>query len=88
MCTYLRDTTLAGSSRVVGKDPYQLRIAGLNSDDKKWKLISASISAADQSAGVKIVPQPDRDAEEGWLRVDIESDTTRVVNWSLRFGAE
>ena len=80
--------SLAGSSRVVGKDPYQLRIAGLNSDDKKWKLISASISAADQSAGVKIVPQPDRDAEEGWLRVDIESDTTRVVNWSLRFGAE
>jgi hypothetical protein len=80
--------SLTGTSRVIGHDPYQLRIAGLNSGAKKWKLISANISAAEQSADVKITPQPDRDGEEGWLRVDIESGTTRAVNWSLRFKAD
>jgi hypothetical protein len=80
--------TLSGTSFVVGKDPYQLRIAGLNIGSKKWKLVSPALSAADQTAGVKIRPQPGRVDEEGWLRVDIQSDKSRAVNWSVRFKAE
>jgi hypothetical protein len=80
--------SLSGISRVVGNDPYQLRIAGLHNGPKKWELVSATISAADQNAGVRIMPQSDRVDEEGWLRVDLQSNTSRTVSWQLRFTPE
>jgi len=80
--------SLSGSSRVVENDPYQLRIAGLHNGPMKWKLVSATISAADQNAGVRITPQRDQVDEEGWLRVDLQSHTSRAVNWLLRFTPE
>ena len=56
---------LTGASRVVGGDPYELRIAGWN-DGGKWKLASVSVSAEDAAAGVTIAARPQA-AERGRL---------------------
>jgi hypothetical protein len=69
--------TLRGKSKVVGNDPYELRLhtGGLN-------LVSATISADDNGAGAtaKAVPQVGQT-----VRVQIQSPKTRVVAWELRF---
>jgi hypothetical protein len=80
--------TLSGASQVVGNDPYQLRVAGLNGGGNKWKLVSASVSAADKAAGVTITPKPALPSEEGWLRVSISSANSRAIKWTLKFAAE
>lgn len=72
---------LSGTSQVVGNDPYQIRIAGMSDGGKEWKLSSASVSAAD----VSITSEPERPNEDGWLRVDLRSSTSRSVKWVLRF---
>ena len=72
---------LSGASQIVGGDPYQIRIAGLNGDRNKWKLSSARVSVAD----VSITAEPERPNEDGWLRVDLRSNTSRPVNWELTF---
>jgi hypothetical protein len=77
--------TLSGISQVVGDDPYQLRVAGLNEGSRKWKLRSASVSAADLASGVSIAPEPSRANEDGWLRVNVSSSTSRSVKWMLKF---
>jgi hypothetical protein len=79
---------LRGMSRVVGQDAYELRIAGLNEGKSRWKLVSAAVSAEDQAAGVRIAPQPTRPNEEGWVRVDLRSATSRQVNWRLQFSKD
>jgi len=79
---------LSGTSRIVGGDPYELRIAGLCDGDKIWKLVSAKVSAADQAAGVTLAPKPVRIAEKGWIRVLIKSEQSRSVKWLLKFGFE
>jgi hypothetical protein len=56
---------LSGTSRIIGNDPYQLRVAGLSDGNKRWKLVSANLSVADKAAGVGIQPQPARLAEDG-----------------------
>jgi len=76
---------LSATSQLVGNDPYQLRIAGLRAAAKKWKLKSASVSAADTAAGVEILPEPERPGEEGWQRVNMRSSAGRAVRWTLRF---
>ena len=80
--------TLSGTSQLVGGDPYELRVAGLNDHDKFWKLISATVSAADKAAGVTVEAEPAKAGEEGWARVVIHSKDSRPVNWSLRFTTE
>ncbi len=80
--------TLKAESRIVANDPYELRVAGLHDGNRNWKLKSASVSAADQRAGVEIQPAEQRAGEEGWLRLTIRSSTGRTVHWALRFTAE
>jgi hypothetical protein len=82
------EATLTATSQVIGNDPYQIRIAGLSDGNGNWKLSSASLSAADESAGVKITRGPDAAGEHGWLRVNIASATTRAVKWNLKFTPE
>jgi hypothetical protein len=64
-------------SQVVAGDPYELRMAGL----EKWKAVSASVSAADQAAGVTIAVSS---REAGWLRVTIVSKDSRSVKWTVK----
>jgi hypothetical protein len=73
------DHTLSATSRVVGGDPYELRIAGVKDG---WKLAAARVSADDQAAGVTIAPVT---SEDGWLRVMIRSKDSRDVKWSVEF---
>jgi hypothetical protein len=76
---------LSGTSQVIANDPYQLRVAGLIEGDKKWELVSASVSDADRAAGVEIAQQPLRPDELGWLRVNLRSSASRPIKWMLRF---
>ncbi len=80
--------TLAGVSQIIGNDPYELRVAGLGADGKNWRLISAQVSAKDQSDGVVIIPKPAVSGENGWCRVGINSNTSRTVRWTLEFAAD
>jgi hypothetical protein len=77
--------TLSGTSQVVGGDPYELRLAGLNEGNKLWKLVSARVSAADQAAGVAVEAKPMVVGEDGWARVVINSKESRAIDWSLKF---
>jgi hypothetical protein len=77
--------TLSGTSQLVGGDTYELRVAGLRNGNKILKLASAWVSAADQAAGVAIVPKPAAAGEDGWVRVAITSRDSRAVSWSLKF---
>ena len=80
--------TLSGTSQLVGNDPYQLRVAGLNSGGNQWKLASASVSAVDEAAGVTITPKPALPGEDGWLRVNISTANSRVIKWALKFATD
>ncbi len=75
---------LTATSRVVGNDPYELRIAGLN-DGGRWKVASVAVSAEDQAAGVTIASKPAVANEDGWLRVGITSKESRAVRWTIKF---
>ena len=80
--------TLVGTSKVVGHDPYELRVAGINEDGRKWKLISVSVPDKETAEGVTATPQGPRGSEDGWLRVLITSNDSRAVAWSLKFAGE
>ena len=77
--------TLSGVSQIIGNDPYELRVAGLDAAGKKWKLISAKVSAKDQAAGVAMNIKPSVLGEEGWCRIGIEAKAGRAVIWTLEF---
>jgi hypothetical protein len=77
--------TLSGVSRVVGHDPYELRLAGLDEDGRKWKLTRATVSSKDRTAGVTIALKPAVSSEEGWCRVGIAAPESRAVRWTLEF---
>jgi hypothetical protein len=80
--------TLSGGSQIIGNDPYELRVAGLDADGKKWKLVSATVSAEDSAAAVVITPKPAVAGEDGWCRVGLDSKTSRAVRWTLEFANE
>ena len=80
--------TLSGTSQLVGGDSYELRVAGLNHHDKLWKLVSATVSAADKAAGVSVEVRPATASEDGWARIVMNSKDSRTVNWSLKFATE
>jgi hypothetical protein len=46
--------TLLGQSRLVGGDPYELRLAGLTDAQHQWRLTSAAVSEEDQKGGATI----------------------------------
>ncbi len=73
------DSTLSATSKVVGGDAYELRIAGVKED---WKSVSASVSADDQAAGVNILPM---ESGSGWLYLKILSKESREVKWAVGF---
>jgi len=75
--------TLSGVSRVVGGDPYELRIAGLADGGKQLTLAAAELSAADQAAGVTVMQVE----SPGLARVTLRSNASRDVAWSLKFAA-
>lgn len=70
---------LAGRSRVVGGDAYELRIV---TPDSSWKVASVNVSEGDRGAGIVIT---DERATDG-VRVKIESAASREVSWTVRFG--
>lgn len=76
--------TLSGKSKVIGNDPYELRIAGLN-DGGRWKLFCAWATTEQNTAGVDIRPVAPVPAEEGWSRVLITSKSTGIIDWSVKF---
>ena len=80
--------TLSGTSQLVGGDPYELRVAGLNDHDKLWKLVAATVSATDKAAGVTVETKPATASEDGWVRVVVHSKASQPVNWSLKFATE
>jgi len=80
--------TLSGLSQVVGDDPYELRVAGINDGGKNWKLLSVSIPDKEMAGGVTASPEAVDCCEDGWLRVLITSKISRGVEWSLKFAAE
>jgi hypothetical protein len=63
---------ISATSQLVAGDPYEVRIAGM----EKWKAISATAPA-----GVTITMLP---SEAGWLRVKLESKSSRAVKWSVK----
>ncbi len=74
---------LSGSGKVVGGDPYELRIV-TGSARGNWKSAGVQISAADRAAGVSASLKE----EPELLRVTIQSPANRDVNWKIRFGAK
>ncbi|MBN1362895.1 MAG: alpha-galactosidase [Sedimentisphaerales bacterium] len=74
--------TLSGVSKVVGGDPYEIRIVASMGRPGNWKAGEAAVSAEDTAAGVKI----ELLAQDRWkVRVRIEAPSSRDVRWSIAF---
>ena len=74
--------TLSGVSRVVGNDPYELRIAGTLDGGRHWKAKGVELSSADKTAGVTT----ELNEEPGLARVTIKAPASREVRWRVVFG--
>lgn len=72
--------TLAGTSRVVAGDPYELRVPTTSSAGA-WKPAAAEVSAADRAAGVSVSMKVAGDL----CRVTINSAAGREVKWKVVF---
>jgi hypothetical protein len=72
---------LSATSKVVGNDPYELRIAGLTDGGKTWKLVSADISPRDKAAGVTVSSRE----SSGLVRVTLQCPQSRDVKWTVQF---
>jgi len=73
-----RADTLSGKSRVVGDDPYEIRIFA---PTRKWQAVQVKVSDGDQGAGVTIGIQ--QEGQE--IRVTIKSPENREVIWEVAF---
>jgi Melibiase len=80
--------TLTGVSQIIGNDPYELRIAGINDSGRKWKLVSAFVPVEEMAGGVTATPEAAIACEDDWLRILIASKNSRAVKWSLKFAEE
>jgi len=69
---------LAGRSRLVAGDPYELRIAA----PAGWKVTAADVSEADRKAGVVASMKQ----SSGQIRVLLDSPQGREVDWRLECG--
>lgn len=74
---------LAGSCKLVGGDPTELRISPASTRGG-WKPLAAEVAPADREAGVVVTMKE----EGGLVRVTLASPTNREVRWSLRFEAK
>jgi hypothetical protein len=73
--------TLSGSSRVVGGDPYELRIAAAGAS-KVWHVRDVSVAAKGgvQGVTIKLLEQ------DGWkVRVQIDAAQNCEVSWRMKF---
>ncbi len=73
---------LAGVSRVVGGDDYELRIATYTSGGI-WQVAAAEVSEEDRSAGVTVAVRE----KAGLVRATIRSPSSRDVHWQVTFDA-
>ncbi len=71
---------LRGRSKVVGGDPYELRVV-LPIAAKSWKVEGVEVAPEDRTAGVTIATQ----IEDGLVRARITSPANRQVSWAIRF---
>lgn len=76
--------TLSGRSDVVGRDPYEMRVALPAGSTVTWRLASASVAPEDATAGVSIAPVPGADI----TRVRVLSLANRAVRWQLQFASQ
>lgn len=72
--------TLSGTSRLVGGDPYELRIIAPSGEDV-WQAGEVSVSAEDAAAGVATESRQDGPR----IRVRVTSPDSRAVHWRLTF---
>ena len=75
-----RKYEMRGKSKVVGEDPYELRIYA-PADSDPWHVRSADVSQADSLAGVTI--ESEQAGPE--IRVTINSPENRSVSWKIVF---
>ena len=75
--------TLSGAGRVVGGDPYELRVLATSgpSQATHWQATKADLSADDRAAGATAQLSQDADL----VRVKILSPTSRTVRWRVSF---
>ena len=78
-----RKYEMRGKSKVVGEDPYELRIYA-PADSGPWQVRSADVSQADSQAGVTIKSQ--QAGQE--IRVTLNSPENRSVSWKVVFKHE
>ncbi|MCX6930020.1 MAG: hypothetical protein NT154_43425 [Verrucomicrobia bacterium] len=78
-----RKGRLSATSKVVGNDRYELRIAGLTDGGKTWKLGSVDIAPRDKAAGVTVLSHE----SSGLVRVTLQSPQSRDVKWTIQFDA-
>lgn len=69
---------LTGKSKVVGQDPYQLRIFA---PTESWRVSSATLSKSDTKADATI--QPEQIGRE--IRITINTPQNRNVSWQIAF---
>ena len=82
-----RRQTLSGVSQLVGNDPYELRVAGLEENGRHWRLAAVRVADRDRRAGVTIQALPGVAGEDGWSRIRIQTGASRAVHWTLEFAA-
>jgi hypothetical protein len=74
-----KNRTLSGKSRLVGGDPYEMRIVP-GSAGEDWTVEAFEVTPADVRTTIK--------REGALVRALIESAASREVSWSLRFGGK
>jgi hypothetical protein len=72
--------TLTGTSRVVGGDPYELRIVA-EGGRAGWKAAAVELDAKDREAGASAAVKQ----EGGLVRVAVRSPGSREVRWKVNF---
>ena len=75
---------LAATSKLVGNDPYELRIAGLTDGGKTWKPGAVTVSPDDTAAGVTVSSE----ISSGLLLVTLRSPHSREVKWAVQFDGQ
>lgn len=75
-----KGSVLSGTSKIIGGDTYELRIAGLN-DGGQWKIDYAKVIGNTKNVTVEVLPC----TEKGWLRIVIKAKTNQVLKWQVGF---
>jgi len=75
-----RKAVLGGMSKVVGHDPYELRIV-VPAGAKSWRVTGVKVSPADEAAGVNASFVQDGPK----IRATLTSATSRDVEWGMQF---